>query len=158
MNKKIIIYAFWYTLFITWYVRNWLLNCFLKLEGFARKTVNHIMSLALVTLLVLPTFWLFFFVDTFFSMSFPYWFFFVMESDIFLFLFSNASLNHNWEYSLYSKLGFSETIYFWTNSHLRLKCIFLGIENETSIKVYKSFLIGLNKRYGPYAHFGYWSL
>ena len=29
------------------------------------------------------------------------------------------------------------------------------IEIETSTKMYTPFLIGLNLRYGPYAHFGY---
>ena len=32
------------------------------------------------------------------------------------------------------------------------------IQIETFTKMYTSFLIGLNKRYGPYAHFGYWTL
>ena len=32
------------------------------------------------------------------------------------------------------------------------------IQIETSTKMYRPFLIGLNYRYGPYAHFGYWTL
>ena len=32
------------------------------------------------------------------------------------------------------------------------------IQIETSTKMYTPFLIGLNQRYGPYAHFGYWTL
>ena len=34
----------------------------------------------------------------------------------------------------------------------------LLIQIETSTKMYTPFLIGLNLRYGPYAHFGYWTL
>ena len=32
------------------------------------------------------------------------------------------------------------------------------IQIETSTKMYTPFLIGLNLRYGPYAHFGYYTL
>ena len=36
--------------------------------------------------------------------------------------------------------------------------IMFAIQIETSTKMYTPFLIGLNLRYGPYAHFGYWTL
>ena len=32
------------------------------------------------------------------------------------------------------------------------------IQIETCTKMYTQFLIGINLRYGPYAHFGYWTL
>ena len=32
------------------------------------------------------------------------------------------------------------------------------IQIETSTKMYTPFLIGIYERYGPYAHFGYWTL
>ena len=32
------------------------------------------------------------------------------------------------------------------------------IQIETFTKIYTPFLIGLNLRYGSYAHFGYWTL
>ena len=32
------------------------------------------------------------------------------------------------------------------------------IQIETSTKMYTPFLVGLNLQYGPYAHFGYWTL
>ena len=32
------------------------------------------------------------------------------------------------------------------------------IQIETSTKMYTPFLFVLNLRYGPYAHFGYWTL
>ena len=32
------------------------------------------------------------------------------------------------------------------------------IQKETSSKMYTTFLIGINLRYGPIAHFGYWTL
>ena len=32
------------------------------------------------------------------------------------------------------------------------------IQIETSTKMYTPFLIGLNLPYGPYTHFGYWTL
>ena len=32
------------------------------------------------------------------------------------------------------------------------------IYKETSTKMYTPFLIRMNERYGPYAHFGYWTL
>ena len=32
------------------------------------------------------------------------------------------------------------------------------IQIETSTKMFTPFLIGLNYWYGPYAHFGYWTL
>ena len=38
------------------------------------------------------------------------------------------------------------------------KYILIEIYKDTSTKMYKPFLVEFDQRYGPYAHFGYWTL
>ena len=40
----------------------------------------------------------------------------------------------------------------------KFRCLIIQIQIETSTKMFTPFLIGLNWQYGPYAHFGYWTL
>ena len=60
----------------------------------------------------------------------------------------------------------SSSVYLFFNQNVPLQnmvlevvqCLSIEIQVETSTKMYAPLLIGLNLRYGPYAHFGYRTL